>query len=116
MRCTKLVFSFAYIGAFVSAVCLLHAQSKLGSPALPTDTSVSEIVANSDRFNGKEVRLRASFRSDAREHSSLEEPKCAFVDTLKDGDSVDPECKHGLVPWVPDEVEDHPDIKALDSA
>ena len=101
-------------GTFVSVVFSLPAQSKLEVPK-PIDTSVGELVANSDRFNGKTVRVRASFITDGLEHSSLEEPKCRLADALTDG-SVDPECKYGIVPWVRDEVEHHPDIEALDAA
>jgi hypothetical protein len=103
-------------GTFVSVAFSLSAQSKLDVPPKPIDTSVGELVANSDRFNGKTVRVRASFITDGLEHSSLEEPKCRLADALTDESSADPECKYGVVPWVRDEVEHHPDIEALDAA
>jgi len=102
--------------AFVSVAFSVSAQSKPDVPPKPIDTSVGELVANSDRFNGKTVRVRASFITDGLEHSSLEEPKCRLADALTDESSVDPECKYGIVPWVRDEVEHHPDIEALDAA
>ena len=46
------------------------------------------------------VRFPANFQSDGRHGSVL----------------TGPECVRGIIPFVPDEIENHPDIEALDDA
>src|SRR5229473_729936 len=89
-------------------------QTTLAKP--PIDTSVSDILADSRRFNGKCVRLTASFQSDGLEHSVLLEPNCDVTGAPRQAPPVEPQCERGIIPWVPDGVEDHPDIEALDRA
>jgi len=64
------------------------------------DTTVCEIVEDPLRFVGKRIRFSARFDSDGIERSVL----------------TDPSCGRGIEPFVPDEVEQHPDIEALDRA
>jgi hypothetical protein len=117
VSCTKIVFWLIVVAACASSGRILFAQSKPEErSAKPIETTVSEVAANSERFNGKRVKLRASFESDGIEHSILEEPKCRLADTLNDTVPADPDCKRGLVPWVADEIENHLDIHALDVA
>jgi hypothetical protein len=61
-------------------------------------TTICEIVEDPLRFVGKRVRFSAKFQSDGIETSVL----------------TDPNCCRGIEPFVPDEVERHPDIEALD--
>jgi len=63
-------------------------------------TTVCEVVKDPLRFVGKKVRFSAKFESDGIERSVL----------------VSRYCPRGIVPLVPDEVENHPDIEALDRA
>jgi hypothetical protein len=63
-------------------------------------TTVCEIVADPLRFVGKRVRFSAKFNSDGIEWALL----------------TDPSCGRGIEPFVPDEIERHPDIEALDRA
>ncbi|HXX99857.1 MAG TPA: hypothetical protein VEI54_02980 [Candidatus Limnocylindrales bacterium] len=64
------------------------------------NTSVCEIVGDVLRFVGKRVRFSAKFQSDGFEYSVL----------------TDPECGRGIEPFVPDEIDQHPDIQAFDHA
>ena len=66
----------------------------------PIKTTVCEGVRDSQRFDGKKVRFFASFQSDGIERSVLTDSKCS----------------RGIVPFVPDEVENHPDIEVFDRA
>jgi hypothetical protein len=61
---------------------------------------VCEIISNTQKFDGKMVRFPAKFQSDGRHGSVLTESKCG----------------RGIVPFVPDGIEHHPDIEALDDA
>jgi hypothetical protein len=73
-------------------------QTEQSSKAI--NVTVCEIVENALRFVGKRVRFSAKFQSDGIEHSVL----------------TDPDCGRGIEPFVPDEVEQHPDIEAFDRA
>ena len=64
------------------------------------NTKVCEIVEDALQFVDKRVRFSARFDSDGIERSVL----------------TDPSCGRGIEPFVPDEVEQHPDIEALDRA
>jgi hypothetical protein len=89
--------------SFAGAYCiapLLHAQRKQTPLPSPIDTTVCEGVGDGQRFDGKKVRFIANFRSDGIEHSVLTDSKCS----------------RGIIPFVPDEFENHQDIQALDRA
>jgi hypothetical protein len=73
-------------------------QTEQSSKAV--NVTVCEIVEGPLRFVGKRVRLSAKFQSDGIEHTVL----------------TDPDCGRGIEPFVLDEVEQHPDIQALDRA
>jgi hypothetical protein len=66
----------------------------------PLDTTVCEIVRNPQKFDGRVVRFQAKFQSDGRHGSVLTEL----------------ECVRGIIPFLPDGIEHHPDIEALDYA
>ena len=78
----------------------LSAQTEQTQASKAIGTTVCEIVEDPLRFVGKRVRFSASFVSDGIENSVL----------------TDPRCGRGIEPFVPDEVEQHPDIEALDRA
>lgn len=81
-------------------VCsLLYCQSQ--PTTRPADVSLCELVGKCTRYNQKRVRVRAEFISDGLEHSAL-------VDAGK--------CSQGVQPWMSEDVDHHPDIKALDAA
>jgi hypothetical protein len=104
---------FALIGAFA---CFAFAQIKEPPLPDPIDTTISEILARSESFSGKRVRIRARFESDGLERSVLVEPQCAILHDTKRRPPIDPQCKLGIAPYDADGVEDHPDIKAFDRA
>jgi len=64
------------------------------------NTTVCEVVEDALQFVGRRVRFSARFVSDGLHGSVL----------------TDPGCGRGIEPFVPDEVEEHPDIEALDRA
>jgi len=64
------------------------------------ETTVCEVVGDALRFVGERVRFSARFVSDGRHGSVL----------------IDSNCGRGIEPFVADEVEQHPDIQALDRA
>lgn len=73
-------------------------QTEQSSKAI--NTTVCKVVEDPLPFVGKRVRISARFQSDGIEHTVL----------------TDPACGRGILPFVPDEVERHPDIRALGRA
>lgn len=100
--------AFGHLGAYSHELILadvlssrpaqFSGQTEQSSEAI--DVTVCEIVEDALRFVGKRVRFSAKFQSDGIEHSVL----------------TDPDCGRGIEPFVPDEVEQHPDIEAFDRA
>jgi hypothetical protein len=100
--------AFGHLGAYSHELILadvlssrsaqFSGQTEQSSKAI--NVTVCEIVENALRFVGKRVRFSAKFQSDGIEHSVL----------------TDPDCGRGIEPFVPDEVEQHPDIEAFDRA
>jgi hypothetical protein len=78
----------------------LYAQTKRAESPKPIETTVCDIVADSQRFDGRQVRFFARFQSDGLEHSAL----------------VDSKCSRGIIPFTADGVENHSDIEAFDRA
>ncbi len=66
-------------------------QTEQSSKAI--NVTVCDVVEDPLRFVGKRVRFSAKFQSDGIENSVL----------------TDPNCGRGIEPFVPDEVEQHPD-------
>ncbi len=69
-------------------------------PEKPIETTVCELVKQSDRFAGRLVRLHSGFTSDGMEHSSL----------------IDRKCKTGIEPIIAAEAENDPDIQEFNRA
>jgi hypothetical protein len=99
---------FGHLGAYSNELILadvlsskpaqFSSQAEQSSKAI--NATVCEVVEDALRFVGKRVRFSAKFQSDGIEHTVLK----------------DPNCSRGIEPLVPDEVEQHPDIQALDRA
>jgi len=99
--------AFGHLGAYSHELILadvlssrpaqFSGQTEQSSKAI--NVTVCEIVEDELRFVGKRVRFSAKFQSDF-EYSVL----------------TDPDCGRGIEPFVPDEVEHHPDIEAFDRA
>ena len=94
----KTITLVGVVGAYWIAP-LLTAQTKQASLPNPINTTVCEIVGNSQRFDGKKIRFSARFAADI-ERTVLTDPKCS----------------RGIIPFFPDKVENHPDIQAFDRA
>jgi hypothetical protein len=89
--------------SIAGAYCIapfLGAQTKQNSLPSPINTTVCEVAGDSQRFDGKKIRFFARFQSDGIERSVLTDSKCS----------------RGVIPFVLDEVENHPDIQAFDHA
>jgi len=95
----KTITYISVAGAYFTApfLCSQTMQTQLPSPL---ETTLCEVVGNSQRFDGRKVRFFAKFQSDGIERSVLTDSKCS----------------RGIIPFVPDEVEMHPDIQAFDRA
>src|SRR5208283_2342819 len=101
---------FGHLGAYLHELILaevlsakpaqLSAQTEQTKSSKAINTTVCEVVEDPLRFVGKRVRFSAKFQSDGIERSVL----------------TDPNCLRGIEPSVPDEVEQHHDIEALDRA
>jgi hypothetical protein len=101
---------FGHLGAYSHELILadvlsnkpaqLSAQTDQTQASKAINTTVCEIVEDPLRFVGKRVRFCAKFVSDGIERTVL----------------TDPSCGRGVEPFVPDEVEQHPDIEAFDRA
>jgi hypothetical protein len=99
---------FGHLGAYSHELILadvlsnksvqLSAQTEQTQASKAISTTVCEIVEDPLRFVGNRVRFSARFVSDGIEHSVL----------------MDPGCGRGIEPFVPDEIERHPDLEALD--
>jgi hypothetical protein len=100
--------AFGHLGAYPHELILadvlssrpaqFSGQTEQSSKAINVTTC--EIVEEALRFVGKRVRFSAKFQSDGIEHSVL----------------TDLDCGRGIEPFVSDEVEQHPDIQALERA
>ena len=75
----------------------LSARTEQPQASKPISTTACEIVEDPLRFVGRRVRFSARFYSDGIEHSVL----------------ADLGCGRGIEPFIPDEIEGHPDIEAL---
>jgi hypothetical protein len=101
---------FGHLGAYSHELILadvvsnkpaqLSAQTEQTQTSRAIITTVCEIVEDPLRFVGKRVGFSARFDSDGIERSVL----------------TDLSCGRGIEPFVPDEVEQHPDIEAFDRA
>jgi hypothetical protein len=102
----------------IGVVCLISciASARQTISREPVDTTVTKLARKSATFNGKLVRVAASFDSDGIEHSFLLEPNCGLAGTTMQPPTVKPECDLAISPWIPDEVENNSDIQALDRA
>jgi hypothetical protein len=100
--------AFGHLGAYshelILADVLSSRPAQFSGQTEPSSNAINaticEIVEDALRFVGNRVRFSAKFQSDGIEHSVL----------------TDPYCGRGIEPFVPDEVEQHPDIQALDYA
>ena len=97
-------FGFGHLGAYAHELILIDVIStkptKPDQSSKAINTTLCEVVEDALQFDGKRVRFSAKFVSDGIERSVL----------------TDFSCSRGIEPFVPDEVEHHPDIEAFDRA
>jgi hypothetical protein len=77
------------------------------------ETTITALITKSATFNGKRVRVFASFHSDGIERSVLMEPNCGEPETPS---ANEPQCRRGVVPTESDKAEKDPGNQSLDRA
>lgn len=92
------------------------------APALPADpqagarkpieTTITQLIESGAKFNGKRVRIAASFHTDGIERSVLLEPNCGS----KTSPPGAPQCTRGVAPVDSDRAENDPGNADLDRA
>ena len=94
------------------ALCFAHA-----SPAYPQEvahktlrTTITQLIRSAANFEGKRVRLAASFHTDGIERSVLLEPTCTSETLLPDS----PQCRRGIMPFDSDKARTDPGNAELD--
>ncbi len=86
------------------------------SSAKPIETTITELVKSSTKFNGKRVRIFASFPTDGIQRSWLMEPNCGLFDGIsKTPPPGKPQCARGVVPTDSDKA-DNDRSQSLDLA
>lgn len=91
---------WVFVGLSVCCLTVLTQAQVKPSQETPISSTLCEVVAHPENFNGKRVQFRASFLSDGREHSVL----------------TSAACKLGIVPFISDGRERQPDIEAFNTA
>ena len=76
----------------------------------PVETTITQLIESGTKFNGKRVRVPASFHSDGIERSVLLEPNCGS-DTPPPGV---PQCSRGVAPVDSDKADHAPGHAELD--
>jgi len=94
------------------ALSTAHPQSY---PAKPIETTITDLIKSSAKFNGKRVRVPASFHTDGIHTSVLLEPNCGLFDgTSKTPPPGQPQCYRGVVPSESSKLEGDPANNRLD--
>ena len=74
----------------------------------PVDATITQLVDSGAKFNGKFVRVSASFHS-GRHITLLLEPNCGLLDgTSKTAPQGEPQCNRGVIPVESDKAENDP--------
>lgn len=75
------------------------AASRQSQPVKQVEATITALVESSTKFNGKRVRVRASYSSDGIDHDVLMEPNCGRpTDASRATRSGEPQCVRGVVP------------------
>jgi hypothetical protein len=94
----------------LTQLCLAHelAANPQASTRKPVETTITQLVESGGKFNGKLVRVFASFHS-GRHVTVLLEPNCGLLDgTSKAAPPGDPQCDKGIIPVESDKAESDP--------
>ena len=93
------------IGLCIASV--LPADPQAGAQK-PVETTITQLVESGAKFNGKFVRVSASFHS-GRHVTLLLEPNCGLFDgTSKTAPQGEAQCNKGVVPVESDKAENDP--------
>jgi hypothetical protein len=101
-------------------IALYFACASAADPQAPTrkpvETTITQLVGSGAKFNGKLVRVSASFHS-GRHVTLLREPNCGQPKrTAKTPPQAEPQCSRGVVPIDSDKAENDPGNADLDRA
>jgi hypothetical protein len=107
----------------LSLACLIalyfasaSAADPQASTRKPVETTITQLVESGAKFNGKLVRVSASFHS-GRHVTLLREPNCGQPNrTAKTPPQAEPQCSRGVVPIDSDKAENDPGNADLDRA
>src|ERR1700736_3370427 len=84
------------------------AANPQASTQKPVETTITQLVESGAKFNGKLVRVSASFHS-GRHATLLLEPNCGLLDgTSKTPPLGGPQCNKGVIPVESDNAENDP--------
>jgi hypothetical protein len=100
------------IGMHSFALPTAHPQT---ASAKPIETTITELIKSTAKFNGKRVRVPASFHTDGMHVSVLLEPNCGLFDgTSKTAPPGQPQCYRGVAASESAKLEGDPENKRLD--
>ncbi len=99
----------------LSLACLIalyfasaSAADPQASTRKPVETTITQLVESGAKFNGKLVRVSASFHN-GRHVTLLLEPNCGLLDgTSKTPPLGEPQCNKGVIPVESDNAENDP--------
>ena len=93
-------------------IALFFASASAADPQAsarkPVETTITQLVESGAKFNGKLVRVSASYHS-GRHVTLLLEPNCGLLDgTSKTPPLGEPQCNKGVIPVESDNAENDP--------
>ncbi len=104
-RYKRTALSLAYLIGPCSALEL--AAYPQASTRKPVETTITQLVESGAKFNGKLVRVSASFHS-GRHVTLLLEPNCGLLDGTSKTPLGEPQCNKGVIPVESDNAENDP--------
>ncbi len=104
-RLTRSVFASLLIGLCLAPELAADPQALARKPV---ETTITQLIESGAKFNGKLVRVSASFHS-GRHVTLLLEPNCGLLDgTSKTPPQGEPQCNKGVIPVESDKAENDP--------
>lgn len=108
----------------LSLACLIElcfapklAADPQASVRKPVEATITQLIESGAKFNGKLVRVSASFHSDGIERTVLMEPNCEQPNrTSKTPPQAEPQCSRGVAPLESDKAENDRGNADLDRA
>jgi len=95
----KRLFLLALVLELYCTVSLLAGLAQAYPASRIVQTTITELVTSSNKFNAKRVRVFATYDTDGIHRSVLLEPNCGvFEGTSKTPPPDQPQCRSGVVP------------------